>query len=556
MTLTAPPPETRAPNTDLGWLGDPFAPDNPAGFAQAVARSRRGVRPVKVLERARRAGLHLIYTPRIWGGALEDPVAAGRIARTLVARDADIMTNLLMSLTPVLITGLLGDDAQRADVVATVVRGGHVGYALSERRHGSDLLNLETRAEHDGERITLTGRKWWVGQAPTAERFVVIARSGERGPLAFSAYDVPAPALGLAVRPPHATAGFRGTEFSDVDLDGVVVPGSALLGERGAALGAVLTSQSIVRTLSLPAALACMDADRLLLTRLSREIRGGKALRDDVVFLAEVGRIAARVLAAEAVAEAALREMATDPASAVLRSAFAKHVVSRCTQEVHDLVGDALSTRGIAGDGAWGMHDKVVSDARAIRVIDGSPLATLRTVAGFLPRCVADAGDEPPTGDRDADPRRFDPARVAMTPPRRDEAVALLRRDEDAIRATPDGASRAPIGALVAALDDSARRIGAAASAARELRPAALLAETRRHAWLSSAASAVVARRSGLVGPVAARIGGCSIPLAVAALLEGAGIDGVEPSVAEAADLGRALLDAGDDELREWGDDA
>ncbi len=76
----------------------------PAGFAQAFERSRRGVRPVNVLERAIRAGPHLLYTPRICCGALEDHVAAGRVARALVTRDA---------------------------VVATAVRGGHVGYALT-----------------------------------------------------------------------------------------------------------------------------------------------------------------------------------------------------------------------------------------------------------------------------------------------------------------------------------------------------------------------------------------------------------------------------------------
>ncbi len=76
----------------------------PAGFAQAVERSRRGVRPVNVLERAIRAGPHLLYTPRICCGALEDHVATGRVARALVTRDA---------------------------VVATALRGGHVGYALT-----------------------------------------------------------------------------------------------------------------------------------------------------------------------------------------------------------------------------------------------------------------------------------------------------------------------------------------------------------------------------------------------------------------------------------------
>ncbi|MFD2338793.1 acyl-CoA dehydrogenase family protein [Clavibacter michiganensis subsp. tessellarius] len=187
---------------------------------RAGGRARPRERPTALLERARAEDLHLLYTPRAWGGTLDDPVRAGRTARTLVARDGDVMTNLLMSLTPVLVTGLLGSGAQRASAVDAVTRGADVGYALSEREHGSDLLRMDTTARTDGSRVVLDGRKWWVGRAPTAERFVVVARSGGRGPTAFSAYDVPADAPGLSVDAPHGTAGFPGTAFADVGLSG------------------------------------------------------------------------------------------------------------------------------------------------------------------------------------------------------------------------------------------------------------------------------------------------------------------------------------------------
>ncbi|WP_414172383.1 acyl-CoA dehydrogenase family protein [Clavibacter tessellarius] len=336
---------------DLSWLGDPFAPDNPAGFAQAVGRARRGERPTALLERARAEGLHLLYTPRAWGGALDDPVRAGRTARTLVARDGDVMTNLLMSLTPVLVTGLLGSGAQRASAVDAVTRGADVGYALSEREHGSDLLRMDTTARTDGSRVVLDGRKWWVGRAPTAERFVVVARSGGRGPTAFSAYDVPADAPGLSVDAPHGTAGFPGTAFADVGLSGVTIPSTALLGAEGSAMEAILRSQSVVRVLSLPASLAGMDADLMLLGRIAEERRG--VARSGTTTSSWPTRAASPPGRSprRPSPRAPCARLLTDPASAVLRSACAKHVVSRCVQQVHDLVGDALSTRGSTATG-------------------------------------------------------------------------------------------------------------------------------------------------------------------------------------------------------------
>lgn len=556
------PAPTGAPGADddhdLSWLGDPFAPDNPAGFAQAVGRARRGERPTALLERARAEGLHLLYTPRAWGGALDDPVRAGHVARTLVARDGDVMTNLLMSLTPVLVTGLLGSGAQRASAVDAVTRGVDVGYALSEREHGSDLLRMDTTARTDGSRVVLDGRKWWVGRAPTAGRFVVVARSGGRGPTAFSAYDVPADAPGLSVDAPHGTAGFPGTAFADVGLSGVTIPSTALLGAEGSAMEAILRSQSVVRVLSLPASLAGMDADLMLLGRIAEERRGGRALRDDHVFLADAGRIAAWALAAEAVAEGALRELLTDPASAVLRSACAKHVVSRCVQQVHDLVGDALSTRGVDGDGPWGMHEQVARNARMIRVIDGSPMSTLRAVAGSLPRIAAEEDDDrsgeahPPPGRA---PDGLDPARLAVAPPRRDRAVAGLRLDADALRASPDGGFGSDVERLLDALDRSDARIRSRAASSRESRSAHLVAEMRRRSFLSSAASAICARHGGLVGPLAARLGVDHVPVLTSALLDGAGHGSDSGRVDDEVDRGRGLLDALRGDLRGRRDD-
>lgn len=544
--------------SELAWLGDPFDAANPAGFAEAARRRLDSMPPEHLAAQARLRGVSLAYTPVRWGGTLRDPVDSGRSVRGLVSRDADIMTALLMHLTPVLVLGILGSPAQRDRAVAMVEAGEDIAYALSEQDHGADLLEMRTSAQHVGDEVILTGRKWFVGLAPTASTFVVIARSGGRGPAAFSAYEVPAGTPGVRIGPDRPTDGFRGTRFADVELDHVVLPGSALVGERGAALEAVIRAQTVVRALSLPGALAGADSDRMVLTSFADEQRGGGALRVDPLFCADTGEVAAAMLLAEAAGEWALRVLGTRPGGAVLPVALAKYTVIEAIASAHGGIGRLLASRGVLSEGVWGMHAKVAADARVIGVIDGSGVSTLRTVAAFLPRCSASSRGrrrEHPgertahdAGNTDPGDLGFDPADVGVVPTTSDPALVALEALGGETASLP-GAAR--VTALRSALDEHCAAAARIEEAPRALRPALLVEHARRHAWLSSAAAAVVAAAGGTVGPLALAVGPSWIDAALEHALTRAGRP-PSADLVERAGWGAALLDATSKELAGW----
>lgn len=133
----------------------------------------------------------------------------------------------------------LGSEAQKSELLGPLMEGDlQVALAYAEAGSRYNLANVASRAERDGDGYVITGDKIVVFNAPAADRLVVVARTAgdqldEQG---ISAFLVDADAEGLRQRGYPAVDGHRAAE---VHLDGVRVPGSALLGEEGAALPAL-----------------------------------------------------------------------------------------------------------------------------------------------------------------------------------------------------------------------------------------------------------------------------------------------------------------------------
>ena len=126
-----------------------------------------------------------------------------------------------------------GTDAQRERFLRPTLSGEILWCQLfSEPDAGSDLASLQTTAVRadDGDGYVIDGRKVWSSNAELAEFGILLARTnpiltGHRG-ISFFLLDMATP--GVEVRPIRQMTGDR--EFSEVFLDGVRVPGSALLG--------------------------------------------------------------------------------------------------------------------------------------------------------------------------------------------------------------------------------------------------------------------------------------------------------------------------------------
>ncbi len=97
-------------------------------------------------------------------------------------------------------------------------------FALTEPRHGSDSVALETTARRDGEHYVLDGQKRWIGNGSIADVLVVWARDTEDGQV--KGFLVEGGAAGLHARRMAGKVSVRAVWQADITLTGVRVAGT------------------------------------------------------------------------------------------------------------------------------------------------------------------------------------------------------------------------------------------------------------------------------------------------------------------------------------------
>jgi alkylation response protein AidB-like acyl-CoA dehydrogenase len=130
-----------------------------------------------------------------------------------------------------------GTDEQRARWLPELASGRRLGaFGLTEPGGGTDAGATRTRATlRDGEWV-VDGSKAFITNAGTdiTSVITVTAVTGESaGRKEISSIIVPVPSDGLSVAPKYSKVGWRASDTREVSLDGVRVPESNLLGERG-----------------------------------------------------------------------------------------------------------------------------------------------------------------------------------------------------------------------------------------------------------------------------------------------------------------------------------
>jgi alkylation response protein AidB-like acyl-CoA dehydrogenase len=107
--------------------------------------------------------------------------------------------------------------------------------AMTEPQAGSDLGAIRTSARFDGDQIVLDGSKTFITNGSIADLVIVLAKDGD----GMSLVAVEEGAPGLTRGTPLHKIGRKGQDTAEVFLDGVRVPASNLLGERGRAFDLV-----------------------------------------------------------------------------------------------------------------------------------------------------------------------------------------------------------------------------------------------------------------------------------------------------------------------------
>jgi acyl-CoA dehydrogenase len=252
---------------------------------------------------------------------------------------------------------LFGTDAQKAAYLPAVARGDKIAaFALTEPESGSDVANIATSADRDGDGYVLNGAKTFISNGGIADFYVVFARTGEApGAKGLSAFLVDKAAPGLDdseridVIAPHPLARLR---FTDLRL-----PASALLGEPGRGFQQAMATLDVFRTTVGAAALGF-----------------AKRALDEATSRALARPLGAGTLADNAVAQSHLAEMVLDVETAALlvyRAAWLRDVLGRRNSR------EAALAKLHATEGAQRVIDKAVQLFGGLGVTRGVPVERL-----------------------------------------------------------------------------------------------------------------------------------------------------------------------------------
>lgn len=221
--------------------------------------------PADIVADMKDMGLFGISTPEEYGGSglsmQQECKIVQDLGRTSFAFRSVLGTNVGIGSQGILMDGT---EAQKREWLPRIASGDVISsFALTEPDAGSDAASLRTRADRDGDDYVLNGTKRFITNAHRADVFTLLARTGGEGVKGISAFIVPADTPGIMIGKPDKKMGQRGTNTSDITLENVRVPASAIIGAE-ANRGFYTAMKVLDRGRLHISALACGMADRLI----------------------------------------------------------------------------------------------------------------------------------------------------------------------------------------------------------------------------------------------------------------------------------------------------
>jgi alkylation response protein AidB-like acyl-CoA dehydrogenase len=205
-----------------------------------VARDweHEGRYPTEIVESMKGMGLFGLAVPEAYGGLEADTVSFALTFEEIARGWMGVAGILGSHSVSCWMLARHGTDAQRDRYLPDLATGAmRTGIALTEPGAGTDLQGITTTATRDGSGddagYVVRGTKMWITNARHADVLPVLVKTDPTASPAhrgMSMLLIDAGTPGLEVTKDMGKLGYKGTESCEVVLDGVRVPGSALLG--------------------------------------------------------------------------------------------------------------------------------------------------------------------------------------------------------------------------------------------------------------------------------------------------------------------------------------
>jgi len=183
-----------------------------------------------------KVGLTGLPIPRKYGGGGQDVVsyvsAVEEISRGSAALGVTLAVHVSLVSQPLL---WYGTEQQKMRYLRPLARGKELGsFCLTEPGAGSDVASMETKAILKGDDYLITGRKYFIVNAPIASTYLVFAMTDKslahRG---ISCFIVRRDMPGVKIGKTFDKMGIKSSLVSEVLFNDVRVPANQMLGRRG-----------------------------------------------------------------------------------------------------------------------------------------------------------------------------------------------------------------------------------------------------------------------------------------------------------------------------------
>ncbi|MCK5212744.1 MAG: acyl-CoA dehydrogenase family protein, partial [Dehalococcoidia bacterium] len=221
--------------------------------------------PYDTVKKMAEVGLYGLHMPEEYGGSGDDisyVLAVEEISRGCAGLGASYVTTLSLAMNPIL---MHGTDEQKARYIPWVIEGANVSFGLTEAMAGSDVANLDTRYERDGDDFILNGTKIFITNGAEADFLVTFATSDKSlGYKGISAFIVEKDTPGFSVGKTEKKMGMHPASATELVFDNCRIPARNLLGQEGRgfaiALQAIDTCRVCVAAQAVGIAQAAYDA--------------------------------------------------------------------------------------------------------------------------------------------------------------------------------------------------------------------------------------------------------------------------------------------------------
>lgn len=342
--------------------------------------------PDDIREQTKAMGLFGYAIPQQWGGLglniAQDVELAMELGYTTLALRSMFGTN--NGIAGQVLVGF-GTDDQKERWLGDIASGDVVAsFALTEPGAGSNPAGLRTKAIRDGDAWVISGRKQYITNAPTANLFIVFARTrpaDDDGP-GIAVFLVPADAAGVDVGAKDAKMGQEGAWTADVSLDGVRVGDDALVGGAvdvgyRAAMTSLARGRIHIAALSVGAAQRALDES---VSYAATATQGGTPIGTFQLVQAMIADMQTGVMAGRALVRDAARMWLTDEDRRIAPSTAKLF----CTEMVGRVADLAVQVHGGAGYMRDVPVERIYRDVRLLRLYEGTSEIQRLIIGGGL----------------------------------------------------------------------------------------------------------------------------------------------------------------------------